>query len=74
MNFPGKRECPECPGLEFVNMEEHADHLATHNPTGDQWVEAYKRIQLGKEGKIVDVPPVNEELRAMIRDRKAGIR
>jgi hypothetical protein len=51
MEFLEKRICPQCPGLtwERHQLTEHADHLATHNPSPAQWVEAYKRIQDSKE-------------------------
>lgn len=39
-----KRFCPQCPGMKFKNLEEHADHLATHNCTPKQWQDAYDLI------------------------------
>jgi D-serine deaminase-like pyridoxal phosphate-dependent protein len=47
--FPGKRICPDCPGLEFKGLEDHAGHLQTHNPSPAQWYEANKRIEAAKE-------------------------
>ncbi len=47
--FPKRRICPQCPDLQFETLAEHADHLATHNPSPAQWAEAYQKIQAGKE-------------------------
>lgn len=47
--FPGRRMCPHCPDLEFKNLEEHSEHLATHNPSPAQWDAAYKMMEAGKE-------------------------
>lgn len=51
MEFPKKRICLDCPGLtwEKHQLDEHATHLATHNPSPAQWGEAHKRIQAGKD-------------------------
>jgi hypothetical protein len=40
---------PECPGLVFQSLTEHAEHLARHNPSPAQWTEAYNKIQVAKE-------------------------
>jgi hypothetical protein len=48
------RKCLEC-GAEFESNEKEsalvqfADHSTIHNPTPEQWAEAYERIQAGKE-------------------------
>lgn len=46
---PEKRICPWCPEMKFKGLEDHADHLAEHNPSPAVWAEAYKRIQAGKQ-------------------------
>jgi len=48
-SFPDRRTCPPCPNLKFKDMEDHAAHLATHNPTPAQWAEAHKRVTAGNE-------------------------
>ena len=48
-----RRECKEC-GAVFETDEEGAalqkfsDHLTVHQPTAEQWAEAYEKIQKGK--------------------------
>jgi len=51
MKFPGKRFCPDCPRLSWEKhqLTEHADHLATHNPSPAAWATAYIRIQEWKD-------------------------
>ncbi len=44
-----KRICPDCPGLLFFDITTHSDHLQTHNPSPQQWHDAYTRILRGKE-------------------------
>jgi len=43
--WAGRRFCPECPGVKFKNLGEHAEHLATHNFSPAQWMEAHERIK-----------------------------
>jgi hypothetical protein len=47
--FPKRRICPQCPDLVFATLDEHADHLATHNASPAQWADAYKIIQQSRE-------------------------
>ncbi len=48
------RVCLEC-GAEFESDEKetalakYADHSTQHNPTPEQWANAYEMIQRGKE-------------------------
>lgn len=44
-----KRFCPDCPSLEFKTLEEHSDHLNTHNPSPAQWAKAHEMIEAAKE-------------------------
>lgn len=48
--FPKNRVCLDC-GREFEKADifGHADHMATHNPSGAQWANAYQMIQQGKD-------------------------
>ena len=48
------RKCLEC-GAEFdtnkeqTALQQYADHLIIHQPTPEQWSNAYDKIQEGKE-------------------------
>lgn len=44
-----ERFCPECPGRKFEGLQDHSEHLATHNLSPGQWTEVYRKIQAGKE-------------------------
>lgn len=50
--YPEGRVCWEC-GAEFEKdkVEQHADHMARHQPTIGQWTEAYKMMEAAKEKK-----------------------
>lgn len=47
-NLP-KRICPLCPEMTFADIKQHTDHLQSHEPTPEQWNEAYHKIQQGRE-------------------------
>ena len=39
-----ERFCRLCPGLKFKELIDHADHLATHNPSPAAWAAAYEKM------------------------------
>ena len=47
--FPGRRVCEFCPDLVFEGLEDHADHLALHNPRPAAWATAHEMIEAAKE-------------------------